>query len=73
MKTSNAYKPRTWRWLKAKQDANESLAKVIDKVEAFCFRPLSYTPRRIRMVQLFEKQKEKINPVPPLKPRLYLR
>lgn len=39
MRPSNTYKPQAWRWLKDKQDVNKSLAKVIDKEEAFCFRP----------------------------------
>lgn len=45
MRASNTYKPRTWRWLNAKQATNKSFAKVIDKNEAFCFRPYSYTPQ----------------------------
>lgn len=37
------YKPRAWRWLNTKQASNKSMEKVIDKAEAFCFRPYSYT------------------------------
>lgn len=39
MRPSITYNPRAWRWLNAKQPANKSLVKVVDKEEGFYFRP----------------------------------
>lgn len=38
--------------LEVAQDANKSLAKVINKERVFCFKPYSYTLRGVITVQL---------------------
>lgn len=58
IRPSNTYMPRPWRWLNVKQALNKSLAKVIDKEEAFCFRSYSYMPRGIKRPQLFVELNE---------------
>lgn len=45
MRSSTIYKPLAWRSLNAKQASNKPPVKVIDKEDAFCFKPYSYTPR----------------------------
>lgn len=62
LRPSNTYNPRAWRWLNIKQAAaKKCLVKAINREEAFCFRPYSYTPWGITTTQLFCEESEKIN------------
>lgn len=56
--------PQIWKWLNANQASKKSVEKVIDKDKAFCFKPYSYVPRDITMLQLFRELNEEINLVP---------
>lgn len=64
MRPSNTYNPLALRWLNIKQALNKSLTKVIDKEEAFCFSPYSYTPKGIMKAQLFGELNEEVILVP---------
>lgn len=64
IRSSNTYKPQTWRWLNTKQASNKSLPKVIDIEKASCFRSYSYTPRGIIRPQLFGEMNEELSLMP---------
>lgn len=58
MRPSNTYKPQPLKWQKAKHTSNKSIEKVIDKENAFGFKPYSYTPPGIARPQLFKEMNE---------------